>query len=309
MPINFTDLDAVLEISKEVVADAVIDTLQIIPFLLLTYLLLEFMEHKMSQSAINKFKKAGKFSPLIGSAFGALPQCGFSSAASTLYAGRVITIGTLFAVYLSTSDEMIPIFIAGGIPPVTMFLIVLAKFVLGCVIGYAIDFSWQSIKKKSGIKSPDKDKFEIHKLCERDQCSCDHKHGSSNKILKPAILHTVQVTLFVFLITLALNVIIEISGGIDTMTNFVQTNKYLSVVASSLIGLIPNCAASVAISQLYVNGVLGLGAMLAGLLDAAGVGLIVLFRNNTPMKQNFIIVGVLLIISIAIGLLITLFIG
>lgn len=304
--INDSSLTSVLEVAHDLIADAFIDTLEVIPFLFITYLILEFMEHRMSEASIKRFEKAGPLGPIIGSALGIIPQCGFSSAASTFFAGRVITIGTLFAVYLSTSDEMIPIFIAGGMPVYDLVMILTIKFVIGIIFGFAID----GIMRLCKFEMKTSEGFEIHKLCERDQCSCvPHDNKTQHKILKPAILHTFQVTIFVFLVTLILNIIIQFVGGYEALTEFVNTNKYLSVIAASLIGLIPNCASSVAISQLYVDGVLGFGALLAGLLDACGVGLIVLFRNNRPMKHNLIITVVLFVISIAIGLITTLIIG
>lgn len=305
---DFENLTAILITIKEFVGDAVIDTLGVVPFLLITYIILEYMEHRMSKAAINRIEKAGPLGPVIGSALGIIPQCGFSSAASTFYAGRVITIGTLIAVYLSTSDEMIPIFIAGGIPVEELIHIILIKFVVGIVFGFIIDGLVRAFKLDK--KPSKKHVYEIHKLCERDHCSCNHKDKKSeSKILRPAILHTFQVTVFIFLITLLLNIIIEFTGGYDALENFVQTNKYLSVIATSLVGLVPNCASSVAISQLYVNGILGQGALIAGLLDAAGVGLIVLFRNNRPTRQNIYIVLIIFAVSLIVGMLITLFIG
>ena len=303
---DFSSLHGILEIIQAFVGDAVIDTLEVIPFLFLTYLLLEFMEHRMSKKSLEKFEKAGPLGPFIGSALGIVPQCGFSSAASTLYAGRVITIGTLFAVYLSTSDEMIPIFIAGGIPINEMIGILAAKFVIGLVMGFAVD---GFVHVANLDKSKKKERYEIHAMCERDHCSCGHDENSKNKVLRPAIQHTFQVTIFIFLITLLLNIIIQFAGGYDAIANFVSMNKYMSVVASSLVGLIPNCASSVAISQVYVDGIIGPGALLAGLLDAAGVGLIVLFRNNRPAKQNIIITLVLFIVSVVFGLIVTLLVG
>lgn len=304
---DFSFLNNILDIIQEFVGDALIDTLEVIPFLFVTYLILEFMENRMSKKALEKFEKAGPLGPIIGSALGALPQCGWSSAASTFYAGRVITIGTLFAVYLSTSDEMIPIFIAGGMPINEMLVLIGVKFVIGVIFGFLIDGIVRLFKLE---KSKGKEKYEIHTLCERDRCSCNHHdENSKSKVLRPAIIHTFQVTIFIFIITLLLNIIIVLIGGYENLSGLIAENKYLSVIGTSLIGLIPNCASSVVIAQLYVDGILGMGALLAGLLDAAGVGLIVLFRNNRPVKQNIIITISIFIISVIIGLLTTLIIG
>lgn len=303
---DFSSLNSILDIVQEFIGDALIDTLEVIPFLFVTYLILEYMEHRMSEKALEKFEKADAFGPLIGSALGALPQCGISSAASTFYAGRVITLGTLFAVYLSTSDEMLPIFIAGGMPINEILGLIAVKFVLGIIIGFAID---GCIKAFKSDKKENKG-HEIHILCERDRCSCNHHdEKSKSKILRPALIHTFQVTIFVFIITLLVNMFIVSMGGYEAVSSFVSQNKYLSVVATSIVGLIPNCAVSVLISQVYVDGIIGMGALLAGLLDAAGVGLVVLFRNNRPMKQNIIITLTLFAISIIIGLIVTLVVG
>ena len=304
---DFENLTGILITIKEFVGDAVIDTLQVIPFLLVTYIILEFMEHRMTKASLKRFEKAGPLGPIIGSALGIIPQCGFSSMASTFYAGRVITLGTLIAVYLSTSDEMIPIFIAGGIPLSEMLVIIGIKFVIGIIVGFIID---ALMKNRIKLNTNKKHVYEIHKLCERDHCSCDHDgKNKATKILRPAIQHTFQVTVFIFIITLIINIIIEFTGGFDALQSIEPPNKFIPVVATSIVGLIPNCAASVAISQLYVDGILGPGALLAGLLDAAGVGLIVLFRNNRPMKQNLFIVIAIFAISVICGSIATLFLG
>ena len=304
---DFTGLTNILEIVQSFVGDALIDTIEVIPFLFVTYLLLEFMENRMSKQALEKFEKAGPLGPIIGSALGALPQCGWSSAASTFYAGRVITIGTLFAVYLSTSDELIPIFIAGGMPVNELLFLIAVKFVIGIIFGFAIDGVIKIFKLD---KKERKERYEIHELCERDRCSCNHHdEKSKSKVLRPALVHTFQITIFIFIITLLLNIIIQFIGGYDTLRAFVDQNKFMSVLAASIVGLIPNCASSVVVAQLYVDGILGMGALLAGLLDAAGVGLIVLFRNNRPMKQNLLITICLFAISVIIGLIVTLIFG
>lgn len=304
---DFSFLNNILEIGREFIGDALIDTLEVIPFLFITYLILEFMENRMSSKALAKFEKAGPLGPIIGSALGALPQCGWSSAASTFFSGKVITIGTLFAVYLSTSDEMIPIFIAGGMPLETLLGMVGVKFAIGVIIGFAIDGCFKIFKLD---KTERKERYEIHELCERDRCSCNHHDGKSqSKVLRPAIIHTFQVTIFIFIITLLLNIIIILVGGYETLAGLIDENRFMSVIGTSLIGLIPNCASSVVIAQLYVDGVLGMGALLAGLLDATGVALIVLFRNNRPMKQNIIITVAIFVISVVIGMIATLIVG
>ena len=202
---------------------------------------------------------------------------------------------------------MIPIFIAGGIPLETLFGIVGVKFAIGVIVGFAIDGCFKIFKLD---KTERKERYEIHELCERDRCSCNHHDGKSkSKVLRPAIIHTFQVTIFIFIITLLLNIVIILVGGYETLASLIDENRFMSVIGTSLIGLIPNCASSVVIAQLYVDGVLGMGALLAGLLDATGVALIVLFRNNRPMKQNIIITIAIFVISAVIGMLVTLIVG
>lgn len=302
MQFEFDEIQNVLDIFKNYISDAIIDTLYVLPFLFITYLILEFIEHRMSDKAQDIIIKAGAAGPIIGSILGIIPQCGFSSAASTFYAGRVITLGTLIAVYISTSDEMIPIFIAGGMPIEQMLLIVLSKLIIGIIFGFAIDACLRA--KSKYINKNKKTPFEIHQLCKRDHCSCNH--DEKTKIFKPAILHTLQVSLFIFVITLLLNFLIDIFGGEDSFANLIDCNKYVTVIITSFIGLIPNCASSVVISQLYVEGIIGIGPLMAGLLDAAGIGLIVLFRNNRPHKQNLYIVLIIFVISVIVGCVINL---
>ena len=210
-----------------------------------------------------------------------VPQCGFSAVAATLWAGRVITLGTLFAVFLSTSDEMLPIFIAEQVPLIVILKILGAKIVVGMVMGFVVDAGMRLARR---IDAP----LHIHDLCERDHCHC---HDGEGGILKSALKHTLQVTVFIFVITIVLNGVLEVVGE-DALGEFLGANPALSVFGSALVGLVPNCAASVVIAQLYVSGVLGSGAMLAGLLVSAGVGLLVLVRTNRHWKQNVaIIVG------------------
>lgn len=319
------------DIAVEVLQDAVIDTLYLIPFLLVTYLLMEWLEHKTGHKAQSAIRKAGKAGPAIGAVLGVVPQCGFSAAASTLYAGRVITLGTLFAVFLSTSDEMLPIFIAEQVPIETLLGVLGIKVVVGMAFGFAVDAVLRAMHRpEEGLR--------IHELCERDHCDCnhdcatcednpqlayehhddcdegcdhshhhhDHSHdGGWGSIVRSAVKHTLQVTLFVFLVTLVLNAVLVVVGE-EALESFLSSNEVLAVLGSAIVGLIPNCAASVAIAQLYVEGVLGFGAMMAGLLSAAGVGLLVLLRANRRPAENAAIIAVLAAFSAVCGLIIQL---
>lgn len=317
-----------LDIALDVLQDAVVDTLYLIPFLFVTYLFMEWLEHKTGAAAQNAVRRAGAAGPVVGAVLGVVPQCGFSAAASTLYAARVIGLGTLIAVFLSTSDEMLPIFIAEKVPAHVLFGVLGLKVVIGMIAGLLID---AVLRLRHRAQEP----LRIHELCERDHCECagecstcqnnpelayehhddcgegcDHEHHHHDHthdagwggIAKSALIHTAQVTVFVFLVSLALNVVLELVGE-EALASFLGSNGVLAVVASALVGLIPNCAASVAIAQLYVEGVLGFGPMMSGLLSAAGIGLLVLLRTNRRPAQNACIVIVLVGISIICGLI------
>lgn len=316
-------------IAGHVLEHSISDTLYLIPFLFVTYLAMEWLEHRTAGKTQEAIQRAGAAGPIVGAVLGAVPQCGFSAAAATLYAGRVITLGTVFAVFLSTSDEMLPIFLAEQVPLDTILKILGVKIVIGMVMGFIVDAVLR-------IAQRDKQNLRIHELCERDQCHCtsdcatcednpalvyehhddcasgcthehhhhDHEHDHGWKgILKSALIHTAQVTVFVFVITVVLNGVLEVVGE-DALAGFLGANPVLSVLASALVGLVPNCAASVVIAQLYVEGVLGAGAMLGGLLVSAGVGLLVLLRTNRHLKENLAIVGILYATGVAWGLVV-----
>jgi len=291
-------MEEFLEMAGDVLADAVLDTLYLVPFLFVTYLVMEWLEHRTGDSAQRAIQRAGVAGPAIGALLGVVPQCGFSAAASTLYAGRVITLGTLFAVFLSTSDEMLPIFIAEQVPADVLFKVLGMKVVIGMVAGFAVDGIMRATNRAHKHQH-------IHELCEHDHCHCEdgegHEHGHS--ILSSAVKHTLQVTLFVFLVSVALDAVLAVVGE-EALGAFLSANKAFAIIGSGIIGLIPNCAASVAIAQLYIDGVLGTGAMMAGLLSAAGVGMLVLLRTNRRAAENAAIVGVLLAISVVAGLII-----
>ena len=300
---------------------SVADTLYLIPFLFATYLAMEWLEHKTGGKTQEAIRHAGAAGPIVGAFLGVVPQCGFSAVAATLYAGRVITLGTLFAVFLSTSDEMLPIFLAEQVAPMTILKIMGVKLMIGMVMGFVVDAAVRLARR-------DREKLRIHELCERDHCHCngecdaceqnpelayDYQHDEEHEhhhehssILRSALKHTAQVTVFIFLITLVLDGVLEVVGE-DAIGAFLGSNPALSVFGSALVGLIPNCAASVVIAQLYVDGALGAGAMMAGLLVSAGVGLLVLFRTNRQVRQNLIVLAGLWATGVFWGLIITAF--
>lgn len=275
----------------EVLLDTLIDGMKLLPFLFITYLIMEYLEHKTSQKAKNLIAKSDKFAPLLGSALGIVPQCGFSVAASSLYAGKIITLGTLIAIFLSTSDEMIPVLISESAPIDTILKILLIKFVIGMIWGFIIDVLIRIIRteKKQHPKA-------IHALCEYEHCHCE------DGIFKSSFKHTLSIFLFILLISLLFNIIIYFIGE-DTLSSFVLNKPILGPILASLIGLIPNCAASVILTKLFLTNVISGATMIAGLLTGAGAGILILFRLNKNWKENLLIVATVYVIGVISGIL------
>lgn len=272
----------------DVVIDTLIDSVKLLPFLFVTYIIMEYLEHKTSNKVKSAIQKSGKFGPLIGGLLGTIPQCGFSVVATNLYATRIINIGTLLAVYLATSDEMIPIMISEGIPIITIIKILGIKLIIAVIVGFLIDLIIQTRKNTEEEKIVD--------LCEKEHCDCEHG------ILKSALKHTVNIFVFIVIITFIINMIVYFIGE-ENIANFLQANPVLAPVLASLIGLLPNCASSVILTQLYVQNVIPVSTMIAGLLVGAGVGLAVLFKMNKKLKENIEIVVLLVIIGTLSGII------
>ena len=335
-----------MELILDALFDAVLDTVKLIPFLFITYMGMEYLEHKAEKHTTGMLEKAGHFGPLIGSAVGILPQCGFSAAASSLFAGGVISVGTLIAVFLSTSDEMLPIFISEGVHPATMLRILATKAILGLISGFLLDIF---MRHGRHTKAPEK---HIHDLCMHEHCDCDddeeeeelhteaahtheanaddhthrhvaeehhsHEHAAAHAhaghhhhhhpkgfmgIAMPALHHTVQITGFIFFITLIITLLVE-GIGAEALGHFLSGKPIVGVFLAGVVGLIPNCAASVSITQLYLMGILNAGQMMAGLLVGAGVGLLVLFRTNDHPNENLRITIMLYGLGVFWGLVI-----
>ncbi len=267
------------------------DTLRLLPFLFLTYLLMEFLEHKSGDAAARWLRGSGRIGPLLGGALGVVPQCGFSAAASGLYTGRIITTGTLLAVYLSTSDEMLPILIAEGAAAPLILKLLLSKLVIGIAAGFSVDLLARLLRPK-GQRAPEP---QIEELCEREKCDC-HGHFALS-----ALKHTLHIALFLLLFTFLLTLGIEALGE-DRLALFLSDKPVLGSILSALVGLIPNCASSVLLTDLYLEGILSTGSVMAGLLVNAGVGLAILFRNNRPLWDSIRILAILLFIGILCGI-------
>lgn len=362
-----------MDLLIDILLDAGKDTLSLVPFLLVTYLALETLEHVAGDRVNGAIKRAGAAGPVVGSLLGMVPQCGFSAMAATLYAGRVVTLGTLVAVFLSTSDEMLPLLLAEQVPVQTMAMLLASKALIALITGFIVDAAIRGLRRnarahaairrtvlgtavnpahvncahddhsggdiidevaEAGVSAD-----HIHELCERDHCGCDddedghghghghghdhnhdhadehehhHDHGHSHEgapvlsIIRSAISHTVQVSVFIFLVTLILVAVLETFGE-SAIEQFLRGNETLAVLGSALVGLIPNCSASVVITQLYLEGALQLAPMLAGTLISAGVGYLVLFRTNRSARENALFLVMMYVIGAGWGLVLSAF--
>ena len=358
-----------MDLLIDILLDAGKDTLSLVPFLLVTYLALETLEHVAGDRVNGAIKRAGAAGPVVGSLLGIVPQCGFSAMAATLYAGRVETLGTLVAVFLSTSDEMLPLLLAEQVPVQTMAMLLASKALIALVTGFIVDAAIRGLRRnarahaairrtvlgtaanpahvncahddhtggdiidevaEAGVSAD-----HIHELCERDHCGCDedegehghahghdhvdehghhHDHGHSHShegapvlsIIRSAISHAVQVSVFIFLVTLILVAVLETFGE-SAIEQFLRGNETLAVLGSALVGLIPNCSASVVITQLYLEGALQLAPMLAGTLISAGVGYLVLFRTNRSARENALFLVMMYVIGAGWGLVLSAF--
>lgn len=265
------------ELLEHVLLHAAIDSLKLLPFLFLAYLLIEYIEHRASDRFQRFLNGSGKFGPLGGAVVGLIPQCGFSGAAANLYSCRVITVGTLAAVFLATSDEAIPVLLANPEHIGDVGALLLCKVVIAVLAGFLLDFA--KLLRPAHTDGPQE---AIHHLCGDEHCGCEEGHG----IFRSALHHTVRIFVFILLLTILLNLGIELIGD-EQLSKLLMSDTVFQPAIAALIGLIPNCAASVLITQLYVAGTISFGSAVAGLCTGAGVGLIVLFKTNRNMKQNF----------------------
>ena len=265
----------------EIIHHTILHSLELLPFLFFAFLIIELIEHKFSKQVEKAIEKSGKFGPLIGSIFGLFPQCGFSVMATNLYVTRIITLGTLIAIYLTTSDEMLPLMLSHNVPLNKILIILGIKFIVGIIFGFLIDFV---LRKKNKKIKPNYD------ICKKENCHCE------KGILYSTIKHTLNIFLFIFVCTLGLNILINYLGK-ENISKIFLKNSIFAPLLSSLIGLIPNCGASVIITELYLNEVISLGTLISGLLTGSGVALLVLFKQNKNMKENFTILSLIYFIG------------
>lgn len=272
--------------------EALIDTLKVIPFLFLTFVVLEYIEHKFTNKNKKMLAKNKKYGPVVGGVLGALPQCGFGTVAANLFSARVITMGTLIAVFLSTSDEMLPIMISEQANIWLILKIIGFKLIVGIIIGYIIDLIYRKKQEKA----------EIHEFCEHEHCDCEH-----DGILVSSLKHTLKIGVFILLANIIIGLLLFYIGE-DKISDLLLHHNLLTYFLSSLVGLIPNCAGSVIITELFLSNMITIGTLLAGLLTGSGIGILVLFRVNKSIKENLTILGLLYFIGVIIGIIVDLII-
>ena len=270
------------------------DSFKILPFLFITYLVMEVLEKKAGGKTNLLLEKAGKAGPIAGGILGVIPQCGMSTVASNLYAGRIISVGTLIAIYLSTSDEMLPIMISRSVESAVIAKVLLFKVVIAIIAGVMVDFIDHKWKKEEHRE------MKIHDFCEHEHCHCE------DGILKSAIRHTLKIFLFVLIITFVVNMGIEFIGE-ENLANFILNRPVLGPILAGLIGLLPNCAASVVITQMFLDGLMSFGTMMAGLLVGAGVGTLILLRVNEDKAESLKIIGTLYLVGVLSGVFLNVF--
>ena len=276
----------------DVILDALLDTLKLMPYLLITFLILEFVEHKLSKKTEKMLGKNKKYGPILGGLLGGFPQCGFSAMAASLFSSHVITVGTVIAIFLSTSDEMLPIMLGEQVDMLLVLEIIGSKVLIGIIIGIIVDLIYKRKNEKNNIKE----------ICEHDHCHCEKKG-----IIISSIMHTLKTTLFILIANLLIGFIIFYVGE-DNIKEVLLNKNLFTYFISSLIGLIPNCAPSVILTELYLSDLITIGTLMSGLLTGSGLGILLLFKSNKNMKENLTILSIIYFIGVIIGILIDLFI-
>ena len=285
-------LENLMEHIPHILWHTFLDFLKLLPFLFLAYLLMELIEHKAGEKTRKLIRHSGRFGPALGAALGVLPQCGFAAATANLYAGKLLSRGTLIAVFLSTSDEMLPILVSEGAPIGVILKLLGIKLAVGMLVGFVTDLIG-SFKKHGHSHRCDHD--HVHDLCLDSNCGC-----GSHSIFRAALTHTVKIGIFILLVTLAVNIFVEFIGE-DKLAAFATSVPVLGSLVSGLVGLIPNCAGSVVITELWLNGAIGAGAMLSGLLVSSGLGVLILFRSNKNLKDNLFNLALLYVSGVVLG--------
>ncbi len=267
--------------------DGLLDTLKLLPYLFITFLILEFLEHKLDKKNEKILTKNKKYGPFLGGILGALPQCGFSTMAASLFSSRVITIGTVISVFLATSDEMLPIMIGEQVDFLIILKIIGFKVLIGMFVGFLIDFFYQK-----------KEKQDIHHLCEKDHCECEE-----DGIFLSSVKHTIRIAFFILIANLLINGLIYFIGE-ETLSQILLKKNIITHFIASLFGLIPNCASSVIMTELYLSNMISIGTLLSGLLTGSGLGILVLFKSNENLKENLSILSIIYGVGVLVGILV-----
>ena len=270
--------------------DALIDTLKLLPYLFVAFIILEFIEHRLSKKNEKNLEKNQKYGVILGGILGALPQCGFSTIASNLFSNRVITTGTLLAIFLSTSDEMLPIMLSESVNIFLILKIIGFKVLVGILVGILVDLIYK--------RKEDHNHKEIHEMCEHDHCSCKEEG-----ILLSSLKHTLKIGLFILIANVLISIIIFYIGE-DKLSNLLIKKNILTYFLASLIGLIPNCASSVIITELYLSNFISIGTLLSGLLTGSGIGILLLFKNNKKMEENILVLSIIYFVGVIVGILV-----
>ncbi len=289
---------------KELFFDALVDSAGMIPFLLVVYFIVEWFERKFGGTIEHRLQKSAKAGPVLGALFGCVPQCGFSVVAASFYSRGLITTGTLLAVILSTSDEAIPVMLAQPGRSGIVIMLLITKLVIGITAGYLIDIFLR--RRKLSAPEHTAPAEEVHEL----GC-CNHQLSgkpSRWQLLKHPLIHTAKIFLFIFVVTLGINGLIALVGE-ENIGRVLLRHSLLQPFLTALVGLIPNCAASVAIATLFLKGGLSYGSAVAGLCCSGGLGLLVLLRENRDFKDTLRVVVLLVFISTVAGLAIQLLYG
>lgn len=263
-----------------------IDSLKILPFLFIAFLIIEIIEHKFSEKSKKIIGNSGKFGPVVGAFLGLIPQCGFSVVATNLYVTRILSLGTLISIYLATSDEMLPIMISNNIDITIILQILLIKLFIGIFFGVLIDFFFRNKRISAD-----------YTICDDEHCHCEEG------VLVSSLKHTVHIFVFIFLVNFVITLIMETLESSIISSIFMRDSIFAPFVIS-LLGLIPNCASSVIITELFLNNAISFGSLIAGLLANSGMALLVLFKSNKNLKENFMVLGLLYFISVISGIII-----
>ncbi len=275
----------------DIIKDTLIDGLKLIPFLFLAFLVIELIEHKLGKKGKKVISKSGSYGPLLGGLLGLFPQCGFSVMATNLYVTRIVSLGTLISIYLTTSDEMLPILISQNVEASIIIKILAIKLIVGIISGFIIDLVIRKSKTKISTN---------YEICDDEHCHCE------TGIIKSTIIHTLKTLLFIVLISFLLNLLLFYVGE-DYLSKIFLKNSLLGPFVASLIGLIPNCGASIMLTELYLNEAISLGSAMAGLLTGSGVAILVLFKSNKNLKENLFILGLIYFIGVLSGIIIETF--